>query len=90
MAKHRKMIRVGSYLLLAVGILTTLFLLLVDLALFFSYPDSSFQKKAIISGIFITIAVIVLLLTISAFESMVKLLQVEREVEELEEEIEKR
>ncbi len=80
----------GSYLLLLVGIIVAIFLLVLGIVLFFYYPESSFQKKAIVAGVFITISVITVLLTITAFESMTKLLEVEREVEELEEEIEKR
>lgn len=90
MAKNRGLIKVGSYLLLSIGIIVSLLLLGLGLFLFFSYPESSFQKKAVIAGFFIVLAVIVILLTIAAFESMLKLLEVEREVEELEEEIEKK
>lgn len=88
MTKNKHFIGVSSYILLVVGILIALFLLGLGLFLFLAYPDASLEKKAVIAVVFVSAAFLVILLTISVFESMRELLKVEDELIHLEEEIE--
>lgn len=90
MSTNKTLIKIGAYTLLVIGIIATLALLAVGVVVFVSYPDASLQKKAVIGGIFFIVAFLVLLLSISVFESMKELIIVEREVLDLEEEIEKK
>ena len=85
---RERLIKIGAYIVLVFGIISTLCLLTIGVILFSAYPDASLQKKAVIGAIFVIAAFVVILLAISIFESMMALVMVEREVMELEEEIE--
>lgn len=75
---REKFIKFGSYLILIVGILFFLAILGVSIYVLVAYPDTAMLKKSLISSGVLIIGIIELIATISIFETMTDIVDLER------------
>ena len=85
-----KIIKIGALIVLVIGEMAALALLLVAIFLFTSYPESSLEKKSIVSLFFLVVGAIIAITSASVFESMYEVTRIEKEYDILKEEVEKK
>ena len=83
------LIKISAFILLVLGIIIGLAILAGAILLFIYFPEGNFQKKSLVAGGLVILAIVIFLLTITLFEFLLAFLNVEAEVEEIEEEVEK-
>jgi|GEM_PF-1940150 len=66
-------IKIGAYLMLVVGIIFSLVILLLGVAMITSMPELQLDHKSIIAGLIMILGVIVFLIIFAVFESMIEL-----------------
>lgn len=80
------LIKSGAYIILALSVVAFLILVGAAVLLYVYFPEGSLQKKSIIAGVILIVALIVILIGIASFEAMLELLEMEEKIEELVEE----
>ena len=83
-------IKIGAYLLLCLGLMTALVLFIFSIFLFFSYPETSLEKRAIICLFFLIMAAIFAVFAVAVSESMLEIVHIEEEFEEIKAETKKK
>ncbi len=83
-------IKIGAYTLLVFGEIVALILLAFSVYIFIAYPDTSLERKTLVGLFFLILTFIFAVLSLAFFESMMELIHIDKEVEELVEELEKK
>lgn len=78
-----RMIKIGAYLVLISGIAFCLLLIIIGIALFLAFPDANLAKKLGMAGIILIIIVLVMIFILSIFDSMIDIVKMEYEMEQL-------
>ena len=86
MIMRNRLIKSGAYIILILSVLAFLILVGAAVLLYVYFPEGSLQKKSIIAGIILIVALIVILIGIASFEAMVELLEMEEKIDEIVEE----
>lgn len=84
---NRKFSKIKSFLLFALGLFFSLFLLIAAIILFFGYSDANMTKKISLSLGLLLAAAIFFYMTLTLYESMVEISDIEEEIEKIEKKI---
>ena len=76
-------IKIGAYTILIFGEIVALLLLVFSIFIFLYYPDTSFEKKAIVGAFFLILSLVFAIFALALFESMLELIHIDQEFEEL-------
>lgn len=68
-----RIIRIGAYFLFILGIIISIALLGLAVGLFMILPESSLQKRVIVSGLLIFFGIATFLISLSVFETMIEI-----------------
>ncbi|PIS07476.1 hypothetical protein COT78_03315 [Candidatus Berkelbacteria bacterium CG10_big_fil_rev_8_21_14_0_10_43_13] len=77
----RKLTKIGAYLLLACGAIISIAIIAFALYFWFVYPEATPSAKVIVPILFFLIAIVIIIVTISVFETMTETVILEDEFE---------
>lgn len=81
--KRHIVIKIGAYVILIIGILISLTLFLSAILLLVAMPDATVQRKVTVSLIILAVSILIILATLSIFESMLDVVSLENKLIDL-------